>query len=292
MQSYRKQNELFSDSDFCATKFSRNTWIHNTLANLIEKLYEPLLKDTNIIRWGCPVPSFGDLSSSKIATLGLNPSNKEFVDKTGKELNGVSRRFHTLNSLDLDCWSKVDDHHLDLINFSCKEYFSRNPYDTWFKKLDYLISDTKTSFYSSLQSSCHLDLIPYATSCKWTELNKTQRQSLMTAVGDTLGLLIKDSPVNVLILNGRSVVNSLESITEIELKRELMPDWELPRKTSNIKGIAYKGLVSKISGVNLNRQILVLGFNHNIQSSFGVTKQVIDAIKIWLGNEINKKEYL
>ncbi len=292
MQIHKQQRELFSENDYSTSKFSRNNWIHNTLATLVERLNEPLLEKTDIIRWGCPVPSFGDLSNSKIATLGLNPSNKEFVDKTGKELNGVSRRFHTLNSLDLDCWSKVEDYHLDLINFSCKEYFSRNPYDTWFKKLDYLISETNTSFYSSVESACHLDLIPYATSCKWTELNRTQRQSLMTAVGDTLGLLIKDSPVNVLILNGRSVVNNLESITEIELKQELMPDWELPRKTSGIKGIAYKGLVSKISGVNLNRQILVLGFNHNIQSSFGVTKQVINSIKKWLGKEINKKEHL
>ena len=292
MEAHINQGNLFEDNYLCPTDFLRYDWVHNTLATLVERLVGPELKETDVIKWGCPVPAFGDLSKSNIATLGLNPSNKEFVDNSGNELDGSNRRFHTLKSLSINCWSEIEDQHLDLINYSCRNYFMRNPYDTWFKKLNYLISDTNASFYDYSETACHLDLIPYATSCKWTDLTNSQRITLLTAVADTLGLLLKNSPVKVLILNGKSVVNHFQSISDICLEQEVKTDWELPRKNqSGIKGISYKGFVNHISGIDLDREILVLGFNHNIQSSFGVTKQVATAIKNWISESVNKEIY-
>ena len=64
-----------------------------TLSNLLERLAAPGMSSTNVIRWSSPVPSFGDLSRSRVATLGLNPSNREFVDPDGQELSGAERRF-------------------------------------------------------------------------------------------------------------------------------------------------------------------------------------------------------
>src|SRR3712207_6258313 len=86
--------------------------MYTTLTTLIDRLDSSAILGTNVIGWGCPVPSFGDLSSSKVATLGLNPSNREFVDEAGNELEGPSRRFHTLTSLGLRSWSEVDARHL------------------------------------------------------------------------------------------------------------------------------------------------------------------------------------
>ena len=57
--------------------------MHKTLTTLIDRFDAPELAEADVIPWGCPVPSFGDLSSSQVATLGLNPSNKEFVDEVG-----------------------------------------------------------------------------------------------------------------------------------------------------------------------------------------------------------------
>lgn|ERR1700688_2215103 len=62
---------------------------------------------TKMIPWACPIPSFGDLWRSRVATLGFNPSNREFVDEAGNELQGGSRRFPTLKSLSLGSWSEV-----------------------------------------------------------------------------------------------------------------------------------------------------------------------------------------
>jgi hypothetical protein len=137
--------------------------MYATLTTLIDRLDSSAVSATKVIRWGCPVPSFGDLSTARVATLGLNPSNREFVDGLGNELQGALRRFHTLRSLGLKSWSDVDARHLRLILESCRTYFLVNPYDRWFKRLDQIVSGTNVSYYSTSSGACHLDLIPYAT---------------------------------------------------------------------------------------------------------------------------------
>jgi hypothetical protein len=262
--------------------------MHTALTTLIDRLDSPAVSGTDVIRWGCPVPSFGDLSTAFIATVGLNPSNREFVDERGNELNGPFRRFHTLNSLGLESWSDVDARHLRLILDSCQTYFFGNPYDTWFKRLDRVVSGTKASFYGASCGACHLDLIPYATKRKWTELTVRQRSSLLAVAADTLALILRDSPVKVVILNGRSVVEHFQDIAGIRLQREQMPAWSLPRSPKpDVTGFAYWGLVNTLSGIRLPREILVLGYNHNLQSSFGVTTEVIQAICTWIAQAMN-----
>ncbi len=136
------------------------------LLYLLKRLNNPLSIGSDIITWGSPIPSFGNFSHAKIATVGLNPSNREFVDGLGIELKGSNRRFHSLNSLGLTRWDDIEQRHLKVIAESCQEYFNRNPYDNWFKKLDNLISGTAISYYFPSSQACHLDLIPFATSTK------------------------------------------------------------------------------------------------------------------------------
>lgn len=218
-----------------------------------------------------------------MATVGINPSNREFVDQLGNELQGTFRRFQTLSSLGLASWSEVDARHLRLIIESCRTYFYGNPYDTWFRKMDRVASGAGASFYDLSRSACHLDLIPYATTRKWTELTARQRTLLLDVAGDALGLLLKDSPVRLLILNGRSVVEQFQDIAGVCLEKARMPAWSLSRrKKRNVAGIGYKGVVETISGIRLCHQITVLGYNHNIQSSFGVTNEVVRDIRGWI----------
>ena len=257
--------------------------MHATLAAMIDRLESPTIRDADVIDWSSPVPTFGDLEKSRVATLGINPSNREFVDELGSELHGNARRFHTLGSLSLDSWADADYRHLRLIVESCCAYFARNPYDRWFKTLDRVVCGASVSYYNPISCACHLDLVPYATAKKWTELNATQRSHLLESGVDNLGLLLRDSPVRIMILNGKSVVNHFKAISIENMEEQEMPEWSLPRmSTSDVVGIAYKGWVSEIGGVSLEHNILVLGFNHNLQSSFGVTSAVIDAIRDWV----------
>lgn len=255
-----------------------------TLVKLLDRMVAEDAKAGDVIAWGAPVPAFGNPDLARVATLGLNPSNREFVDTDGVELSGDDRRFHTLHSLGLSTWDQVEGDHLDRILTSCTQYFAGNPYDQWFRRLDGIISATGSSYYSAASPACHLDIIPYATSQKWTALSNRQRAGLLRLAGDTLALLLSTSAIRVLILNGQSVVSYFEEATGIQLTRTEMQEWALPRQSGNdVPGFAYQGSVETMSGYALPEQLLVLGFNHNLQSSYGVTSKVLAAIRSWIG---------
>lgn len=261
------------------------------ISYLLGQLERTSHRKTRIIPWSSPVPAFGDVSRSKVATVGLNPSNKEFVDDSNKELAGHARRFHTLQSLGLKTWSEAGSEHHRQIELSCQCYFSGNPYNRWFRELDFLISGTDFSYYSSIFSACHLDLIPFATTCKWAELTPEQRANLLRISGDALGRLVRDSPIQVLILNGSSVVAHVQSLCNDTFSSKPMQEWELPRAKEGAAGItghAYRGTINSLAGVQLRRPIKVFGFNHNIQGSFGVTTGVKTSIRRWLSRRITE----
>src|SRR5258708_7804842 len=52
-----------------------------------------------VVRGSTPVVAFGDCRSARAATLGLNPSRVEFLDKKGVLLKGQERRLATHESL-------------------------------------------------------------------------------------------------------------------------------------------------------------------------------------------------
>lgn len=263
--------------------------MHNQVSVLLKRLDDQINEVEELISWGCPVLSFGNLELAKIATIGLNPSNREFVDKDGNELNGENRRFPTLQSFGLRTWREAKEEHLNMILTFCYEYFDRNPYDGWFKKLDHIISGASMSYYFPFSNACHLDLIPYATSSKWMDLTITQRNKLLETNSDSLGMLLRESNIKVLILNGQTVVDGIVKMTNVELEKIPMPEWTLPRKSgSGVSGFAYRGKIDEISETKLKNPIYVLGYNHNIQSSFGVTNEVLSSIRTWISFSCNE----
>jgi len=266
-----------------AFKTNSSTNIYEALITLLDRLDQRKLIRSEIIPWSCPVPVFGDLSTAHVATLGINPSNREFMDASGSELMGVARRFHTLRSLGLDSWQDIDARHLDLLISSFSEYFAINPYNLWFQKLNTVISGTMASYYDPERSACHLDLVPYATARKWTALPRSQKLDLLSASSDVLAVILRESPVRVIVLNGAAVVQSFQRAFQVSLESEEIPSWTLFRRnTKNVSGFAYKGRIHSIGGLPLQSEILALGFNHNIQSSFGISTNVISAITDWI----------
>ncbi len=263
--------------------------MHSTLATLIDRLDRPAVAGASVIPWAAPVPVFGDLARSRVATLGLNPSNREFVDESGTELPESDRRFHTLRTLGLGSWSEAEDRHLDMIMESCRDYFCQNPYNKWFKRLDNVVAGAKASYYSPSSKACHLDLVPYATKCKWSCLRAAQQRSLTAAAGDTLGLLLRESPVRILILHGAGVVRGFQKVASTRLAVQEMPSWSLQRQPGrDVMGLAYKRLTETVSGIDLGRKILVLGFNHNIPGRYGPSNTVVDAIRDWVAQAIEQ----
>lgn len=241
------------------------------------------------IPWSSPILTFGRIDLSLIATLGINPSNREFVDIRGNELLEENRRFHTLKSLKIEAWSEIRPELSKRIIDSNLNYFETNPYNGWFRALDHIICGTGCSYYSDLFPACHLDLIPFSTKNKWHKLSNKQKKELLTKSDDTLGVLLKESKIRTIILNGEKVVRTLEDISDQHFSKVEMPTWALPRSSAkDLPGFAYEGFISKVSGVELGRKVTILGFNHNMQSSHGMTNFVKTEIRDWISSNYER----
>ena len=155
-----------------------------------------------------------------------------------------------------------------------------------------MLDKANASYYNeSPKTVSHLDLIPYTTKLSWSRLSRKQQSLLINASNDTLGLLLRDSPVHTLILNGQSVVDEFQRITGSTLELEEHPDWSLPRRSGNVvQGKSYKGTANSVAGIELQREVLLLGFNHNIQGSYGVTNEIIGAIGGWMAKHLESKQ--
>ncbi len=259
---------------------------YSAMTAYIRQLDSGCLTDRSVLEWGCPVPFFGEVSAARVATVGINPSNREFVDGSGCELQGESQRLPTLGSLGVESWSQVDAEGVRAIVGACQAYFRRNPYDRWFGVLERILAGSSASFYGGDTVACHLDLVPFATKDKWGDLGSADRDALLAASEGALGALLADSQVSLLVLNGRSVVKYFEAMAHVTLEEMRIPAWDLPRaSSSDVPGVAYSGWITTFGAADLRQPIQVLGYNHNLQSSFGVTSRVISEIGQWLESE-------
>lgn len=260
--------------------------MNEVIFDLVHGINSNALIDTDILPWSTPIPVFGDISRCKVATLGLNPSNLEFTDNDGHELVGTNRRFHTLNSLKIKDWNNTNEKHVEKIIKTYQDYFQVNPYDRWFKSLDIILNEINVSYYDTEKHACHLDLVPYATKTKWGKLRQAQQKRLVSSTCNSLATLLYNSKIQVLILNGASVINNFSLISPINFTKQEMPAWELCKNSNKkVKGYSYKGKLKKLLNLEFRQEILVLGFNHNIQSSFGVTNEVKTSIAKWIKSQ-------
>lgn len=259
----------------------------DAMVTLVDALVGPVVAASDIIAWASPVPYFGRLPESHVATVGINPSNLEFVDCAGSPLRLTARRLPTLGSLGLERWSRSDRATAEQLLHGCSGYFERNPYRHWFDALDRMLAPSGYSYYPDTLSggtACHVDVVPYATKTKWGALTSAQRGALLALGLDVTAHFIRESPVTLLLLNGSSVAALLRPHLG-QLDSRAMPTWNLPRKDKAVPGTAYIGVTHHLAGIDLGRQVRVLGWNHNVQSSFGVTASVKHAIAGWITAE-------
>ena len=241
-----------------------------------------------VISWACPVPYFGDACAAAVATVGINPSNLEFMDNSGRELDGQARRLPTLRSLGLRSWAHADSRHLRQVVASCTSYFERRPYDRWFGVLERILRPAGCTYYGQDPSACHVDLVAFATRRKWSSLLGRERRHLLDSTSEGLALLVRSMSAQVFVLNGSSVVRAFEISARTTLEPVRNRSWDLPRRVGSVPGLAYMGSINELAGVPLGRTLTVVGFNHNMQSSFGVTSKVIEEVGEWLASVVGQ----
>lgn len=225
---------------------------------------------TPVVAGSTPVIAFGDPSTAQVATLGINPSNREFVND-GQLLSGSLRRLATLESLEATRLDELNSQQVAAVVADCAGYFSRRPYRKWFDPLDSLIqSSTGCSYYDG--SACHLDLVQWATEPTWSSLSDPIQTILLDDGLPHLKAQLQQDNVRLVLLNGRSVFERVRA-TEMSSLEEV---GAIPRANGDCRIYVGDG-----NGVRW------VGWSTNLQSSFGVTRedkrQLAERIaEIWL----------
>jgi hypothetical protein len=212
-----------------------------------------------VLRGSTPVVAFGDLRKSEIATLGWNPSRAEFLDSRGNELVGDERRLETLTSIgETDLAGASADAVCRVFN-ACNNYFHRRPY-RWFNKLEKLPNQQGASYYDG--SACHLDLVQWATDPVWGKLSRSDQTNLIEADIRFLRNQLSQEKIRLLLLNGSGIAVAYQKRLDGTLRESRFPGGTRLKLFAGCDPCGLK----------------VVGWNINLQTSFGVSNDEIKEI--------------
>ena len=226
------------------------------------RIRRPIPPDSSVIVGSTPVVSFGDASSARVATLGLNPSRSEFLDRNGKELVGPLRRLATHSSVNSSDLANAPLSVISQILNDCNSYFSdnRNPYRRWFDQLNIILKECNSSYYDG--SACHLDLVQWATNPTWGQLRPAcLRNRLIDDDSRFLLEQISNENIQLLLVNGMGVYRQLTRVIK-ETLVELNPI------------IGFGCCDTRLFSGSIFGRTRVVAWSTNLQSSFGVTSQL------------------
>lgn len=225
---------------------------------VIERVRRAPSAGSCIVPGSTPVVAFGNARVARVATLGLNPSRIEFLDRAGRELPEPQRRLETLRSLGLARLADAPEEVVARVVAGCDAYFQRNPYWQWFRPLEQVLARLGASY--SAGSACHLDLVQWATDPTWSGLAEEVRQRLIAEDAAFLQCQLSEEHITTLLLNGRGVINAYVGACWLDLKQ--------------VRVIADRSVRCEILAGTGPHGLQVIGWSTNLQSSFGVTKEL------------------
>ena len=213
-----------------------------------------------VVPGSTPVVAFGDLRTANVATLGWNPSKLEFLDRDGNELTDAGQRLETLSSLGVSDLSSASPAAIRRVFEGCNEYFQLRPYRKWFGVLEKILNLLGVSYYD--RTACHLDLVQWATDPTWRKLQRVHRESLIEADLPFLRQQLSQEHVRLLLLNGSGIVKAFSRRLGCDLTERIIPGES-----------GWKLFVGRTP-----QDVNVIGWNKNLQSSFGVSNKYIKAV--------------
>lgn len=160
-----------------------------------------------------PILFFGDLFTARIATVGLNPSDREFLDRDGRELDGPARRFETLASLGAASRGCLSDEKSERAIATMRAYYRPGkPVYGWFRSLDRVTRGM--GFTYECGDVAHLDLVQEATHPTWSRLNSLEVRQLRAADEPFLNWQLATFPLEMVVCNGRTVFDGVRRLTD------------------------------------------------------------------------------
>jgi hypothetical protein len=161
-----------------------------------------------VVEGSLPVVSFGDYRTAQVATLALNPSPLEFLDKQGGYLIEDVRRLASRVSMQRLDPEGLSDADVAKIFSDSNTYFCRNPLWSWFHWLETLIDGADLGSYLG-RTARHLDLVQWATKPAQGKWTAEVWQRLVREDRDFLTWQLGETRARTVLVNGASCVGWL-----------------------------------------------------------------------------------
>lgn len=175
-------------------------------APVLERMARPAPRNMEVIEGSLPVTSFGNPFTASVATVSLNPSWLEFLNRKGAWLEAPNHRLESLHTLKKNATNELTDEDLVKAVDKCNNYFDGNPYKAWFNQLNVINKVFEADYYTG--SACHLDLVQWATRTVQKNLGDKWKP-LVEADKDFLAWQLKTTTAKTILMNGTSTVNAL-----------------------------------------------------------------------------------
>jgi len=218
----------------------------------------PVPSGAYIVKGAVPVVSFGNPARAAVATLGINPSSSEFLDRNKQPLPEALRRLATLDSLGASSTEDLTDDQIAEVVAGCNGYFHRNPYTKWFDPLDGILEGgLGVSYFDG--SAAHLDLVQWATDPVWGNIpDQGVREQLLEEGSEFLRQQLERENVSLVVVNGLGVWNQL---TKLGLIRVISEDTLVyGRRKTTAKARVAEGCGARFVGWTCNIQHSRSGF--------------------------------
>jgi hypothetical protein len=182
-------------------------------ASIRDRLYARLRREPSpsSVPGSLPVLFFGDLLTARVVTVGLNPSRQEYLDRSGRELDGAQRRFETLRSLGVAARCHLTDEQCDRAMQRMREFYRPGkPIYWWFRSLDRVTRAMGLQYERG--EVAHLDLVQEATDPTWSSLEQTrsvEAQALRSADLPFLRWQVETFPLRAVVCDGRTVFDKV-----------------------------------------------------------------------------------
>lgn len=175
---------------------------------LIQRIMQERPGFKELVENSYPVTSFGDLTSARVLTIGINPSIDEFHSrKKGRPLLEASaKRLVDSEVLGIVAGTPLNREQAELVLKGNNLYFAKsgNPYH-WFNALEeFALKPIGASYFDG--SAAHVDLVQWATDPVWSRIQDEAVQSeLVRSDVDFLTSVLQSKKWDLIILNGKEV---------------------------------------------------------------------------------------
>ena len=187
------------------------------LDRLIKRTMKAFPKNAPIVEHSTPVVAFGDCTTARVATLGINPSFEEFQDSSGELLKGIEKRLVDHESLGGDFTGGLSESQAEKVISGCSKYFLNRPFE-WFDDIENVVLKPNGITYSSGEA-CHLDVIQWATNPIWSKItNQQECISLLENDSEFLKFQITSQGYDFIFLNGNTVIKQVKSLNLVKLQ--------------------------------------------------------------------------